>query len=171
EASVRMLILSLISFALIILVRPVNGIVLCFVPFLVSLISENGLRSLWILFRKNLLLTSLSFLSVILIQFILWKWQSGDWFLWSYEGEGFNWFSPAFVQTWFGFKKGLFIYAPAILLMFPALYQLRKSNKISALYFLLGFIVISYVISSWWDWGYGDGFGQRAFIGFYGIIV
>src|SRR5690606_11630816 len=38
EASVRMLILSLISFALIILVRPVNGIVLCFVPFLVSLI-------------------------------------------------------------------------------------------------------------------------------------
>jgi hypothetical protein len=40
------------------------------------------------------------------------------------------------------------------------------------LFSMVGFLTVScYVIASWWNWYYGDGFGLRAFIDYYGIFA
>jgi hypothetical protein len=112
----------------------------------------------------------LAFGSVIIIQPLLWYLQTGKLFIWSYRDEGFNFGSPAFRSVLLSFRKGLFIYTPMILLAMAGLIPLLK--KPVRLASMILFLVIStWIIASWWNWYYGDGFGLRAFIDYYGIFA
>ena len=145
---------------LVCLIRPVNVVVVLLIPFLLQ--DSELLRSVPGRIRKNLhaaLWFTGGFIALVSIQALLWWWHTGHFFIWSYHSEGFS------------FRKGLFIYTPLIAVaLFGLIPLFRKSIPafFSAVIFLC---TTTFVISSWWNWYYGDGFGLRAFIDFYGFFA
>lgn len=156
---------------LIVITRPVNGIIILIIPFLAG--SYKNLISFFLDMVKrwkHTLVLLFIFAVVVSIQPLLWYLQSGSFFVWSYQDEGFNFFHPQILKVLFSFRKGLFIYTPVIFVsLFGLVYVYRKS--LFQFLSLLGFIlVLIYIISSWWNWYYGDSFGLRVFIDFYAVF-
>jgi hypothetical protein len=159
--------LLLISFALgmIVLIRPVNILIILSIPFIAG--SSQALKGAgsWIL--RNLPRFSLGilvFLSVISIQLILYRLQTGSWILYSYKGEGFNFSDPKIIPILFSYKKGLFLYTPMYLLSLSGLVYLWCNERFRFWAWLIFFMLILYVISSWYNWYYGGSFSGRVFI-------
>jgi hypothetical protein len=156
---------------LVLLIRPTNGVVLFLIPFLFRDFAElkQFTRSLWNLKSSMLILMLVAFL-VFSIQLILWYFQTGHFFLWSYRDEGFYFSRPEVMKVLFSFQKGLFVYTPLILLAGFGLISIfmKPVKLISMMIFLL---LSTYIIASWWNWYYGDSFGLRAFIDYYGIYA
>lgn len=154
------------------LIRPVNVLVIFAFPLLAGdsptfLSRVQSLRSsLGLLLTLAMIVAGLGF-----IQLLLYKLQSGSWLVWSYTGEGFYFFDPAFLQFLFGFKRGWVVYSPLFLLLIPALWALgRRSGWI--LGWFAGFFAFTvYVLSSWWSWHYGGSFGARPMIDFYALLL
>jgi hypothetical protein len=154
------------------LIRPTNGIVIFLVPFLIT-VNEDA-RVLAGFFReskKSVILFLGSFFLVVCIQFILWYLQTGRWFIWSYKDEGFYFRNPEWPNVLFSFRKGLFIYTPLIFLSMLGLVRLLFVNRTRFFSMIIFIIAGTYIISSWWNWYYGDSFGARAFIDYYGIYA
>ena len=149
---------------LIFLVRPTNILIALFLPFL--LVKKEAIISFFKFYFKlknyHLLLSLLSFLVVVSILFFLWKWQTGEWLLWSYKGESLDLTKPYFFSTLFSYRIGIFVHAPILLICFFSWWLIFKKQQLSSLIWMLYFIVIVYVISSWWCWDYESEFGHRA---------
>lgn len=150
---------------LIILVRPVNGLVLLSVPFLSG--GPAGLREgIGHLFRPKRTIVLLTLLTslVISLQLVLYKLQTGYFFVYSYGEEGFEFTHPHGVDFLFSYRKGLFVYTPLCLLALAGLTALWRRNRFRA-WSLLGFLmVVVYVLSSWWNWYYGGSFSARVMV-------
>jgi len=119
------------------------------------------------IFIKSILVIILSFL----VQLIFWKLQSGAWILQPYSGENFfYWTNPQFINVLFSFRKGLFIYTPLMVFAFVGIHRLYKT-KSQYFFAVLTFTLLNiYLVSSWWCWWYGGGFGLRAFIESFAIL-
>ena len=104
------------------------------------------------------------FLIMMIPQFIVWKILYGKFILYSYSGEGFNFFSPHLLDTLFSAYHGLISWTPVVL---PALIGMglfcRKQPKIGAV-FLTAFALQWYLNASWGCWWFGVSFGNRAYI-------
>lgn len=165
----RLLLISAIFLGIIYLIRPVNIIIICFVPFFFSNLSEvllflkAQLKRLWI--------PLLLFLMIISLQNILWYVQCRHPFLEIYPHEGFYWLHPELYNVLFSFRKGLFIYTPLTMLCVLGLIPLFRENKFKAILSALFLFLILYIISSWWCWSYFDGFGMRPFVDFYAVFA
>ncbi len=158
--------------ALIVLVRPVNLLVVMVIPFLAG--SATVLYRAFIsLFNKPLYLVAaiFAFCAIIFIQFYMFHWQSGSWWVWSYGEEGFIFSNPQIYKVLFSFRKGLFIYTPVLLMIIPGLIYMFRTNKYEFMAYTANLLLVIFVISSWWNWYYGDGFGQRAFIDYYSVLM
>jgi len=167
------LLASAFFLGIVILIRPVNGIVIFAVPLLF-----NSIDDLFSFFKKLIanipllikcaLITSL----IIFIQPLLWHLENGHWYVWTYLGESFKWNDPAITKVLFSFRKGWLLYTPLMLLLIPSFFAIVIRKDFTK---LIGFIVFwisaIYMISSWWCWYYGGSFGQRAFIEFYPIAA
>lgn len=149
-------------------IRPVNLLVIFLIPFFIGF--NRGYK---IIARKPLLiLWAISvFLITAFFQHLLWKIQCGNFFVWSYSYEGFYFLQPELLRVLFGFRKGLFIYTPLILISLIGILALWNTDKIRAFWAGLFFLIISYIFSSWWCWSYSDGFGMRPFIDFYIFFI
>lgn len=164
----RSLIVASIFLGLTTIIRPTTILILLAIPFL-----AGDHKTLTEKFRNtigNPILVAasvISFIAIIFIQLGLYKYQTGHWLVWSYENEGFNFLSPQFYEILFGFRKGLFIYSPFIFLTIVGGVILFPKNRYLSLAILLPFSIISYVISSWWNWWYGGAFGMRAMVDYY----
>lgn len=145
------------------ILRPTNLIILLIIPFLAGswgntvsflkiLSSEKG---------KRFFVGTIGFLIVISLVFLSWKWQTGDWIVWSYSGEGFNFLHPQLWANWFSFRVGLFVHSPLLLISIVGLVLLFKTNRFQAISWILYFAINSWVISSWWCWDYESPFGNR----------
>ncbi|MBN2745901.1 MAG: hypothetical protein JXR34_04170 [Bacteroidales bacterium] len=165
----KFFLLACVSLGLIFLIRPVNLLIIAFLPFLAE--GLNSLKeSLIRTFHKPLVLSTglLLFFSVAFIQFFLYFIQTGDFFVYSYTGYGFDFLNPHFFDILFSFKKGLFVYTPILLFIFPALFYFFAKRKVNiALFWLLGFGFLTYVFSSWESWFYGCSYGLRVYIDYY----
>jgi hypothetical protein len=155
-----------------VLIRPTNGIIILLVPFLFNT-SEEARITVSILRRRMifLLLFIFAFLIVVSVQLILWHIQTGHWFIWPYKDEGFLFWHPQIINELFSYRKGLFIYTPLIFLSLLGCLRLLTASLTRFLSILLFVIISTYIISSWWNWYYGDSFGARAFIDYYGIYA
>ncbi|MCX6305881.1 MAG: hypothetical protein NT040_13030 [Bacteroidetes bacterium] len=155
---------------IVILIRPTNVLVLLLLPFLAGDMATFTafFKSLWQ--RKSVsMLFFLVLFVLVSIQPFLWFLQTGKMFIWSYDNEGFLFSRPEISNVLFSFRKGLFIYTPLILLSWSGLAFLAFTSR-TRFFSMLFFIAIStYTISIWWNWYYGDSFGLRAFIDYYGI--
>ena len=163
-----------IFLGIIILIRPINGIVLLSIPFL-----SQSMSNLKIGFRKYLnqpkiiLISTGIILLIISFQFMVYWIQTGSFFVYSYGGEGFNFKSPQIINFLFSYKKGFFLYTPICLVSLFGFIYLWKDRFKSITLFLFLFVVI-YLLSSWWMWYYGGSFSSRVmvdYLPFFGILL
>ncbi len=155
--------------AFVILVRPINGIVIFATPFLVGSFSEFKKVLSSTLGAKKGIVSILILFIILFVQPVLWYLQSGNFFVWSYGDEGFNFGRPQWSEFLFGFRKGALIYTPILFLSIAGLRILIRKKKYQGIGFFLFFVLLIYVLSSWWNWYYGPSFSQRPLVEFYGL--
>lgn len=160
---------------LVTLIRATNILILFTLPFLAENFLNFKMRLIG-LFRsfKMLLLLILPFLIVVSIQMGYWYSATGKLLIWSYQGEGFYFKSPETINFLFSFQKGWLIYTPIMILAICGLIVLFRRNIWQAVWGSIFLFSIVYLSSSWWNWYYGDGFGQRVMIDFYpfmGVLI
>lgn len=172
EDRIRYLPLIAFLFGWICLIRPVNGLVLFSWPFLAQ--SKDSL-SAWIkstLRSYRMLILSVSiFISMVGIQMVVYKIQTGSWWFDAYDGEKFNFLDPHPIDFLFSYKKGFFLYTPIALLAMLGMWKWLKGSWYQALTFSGFLLLLLYVLSSWWSWWYGGSFSARVCIEFYSFLA
>ena len=164
EKSTKRNILIGFLLGMIFLVRPTNLVVLIVLP----MFWYSG-RTFWDWIRKRIM--SLSFVLSILLPFVLvtgilplcWHWQTGNWLVWSYRGEGFNWMEPSFIRALFSFRSGLFLHTPVMVFSVLGIYFWFRENRFQTIIFIIFCLFSSWIIFSWWCWDYEATFGNRPF--------
>jgi hypothetical protein len=175
KPSLRLIIAAGVLAGLITLVRPVNIIVL--VPFFLWGIKCFGdLRERLIFFRDRyiwVLLMAGFFVLVWVPQFIYWRWVSGSFFYFSYGELGGRFFfgNPQIFNILFSVKKGWLVYTPLMIFSIAGIIVLivRRSGMALAIALFTGLNI--YILSSWWNWWYGGGFGLRSFVDCYALLA
>ncbi len=155
--------------SLLIITRPTNGMMILFLPFL-TLISGKYLKDLFSkeYFQiKRLMPFLIVGLCIFSLPFLLWKWQSNLWLVYSYNDEGFNFKQPHFFDFLYSYQKGWLLWSPLLFLsIIVSGFYFSKKSLFQLISFMLPLVFIVYVLSSWWCWTYGAGFGQRPMIEF-----
>ena len=151
-------------FGLVVLIRPVNAMVILSVPFLAQR-KENLIKGLknYISHPGTMAASIFIVLMFISIQLVIYKLQTGSFFVYSYGEEGFNFKAPQIINFLFSYKKGLFIYTPVTFVsLFGFIYLWKDKYRF---FTLLSFLfIIVYVLSSWWMWYYGGSFSSRVMV-------
>jgi len=159
---------SFLVLGIAIVTRPTHVLILVFLPFLFSSFSEL------IAFAKKYKPKGMEIFALLLpvsVQMILWKMQSENWLMWSYEGEGFYFTQPHIIEFLFGFRKGFFIYAPLFVLFIPALLLGWKEHRYKMWIAAFFILITAYIFSSWYNWFYADLFAMRPMIDFSGAFI
>ncbi len=121
---------------------------------------------------SQLLIFATGALLVVSLQFIYWKYTTGQWLFFAYKGEGFIWDSPPMIVSGLiSGRKGWLVYTPILLLsIIGIVMSWFKANRysFSIPLFLVGSL---YVTFSWWCWWYGGSFGMRPLVDFYGLLA
>lgn len=159
---------------LIALVRPTNAVVgILFILWQVGTFKQLADKVIF-LFRNYLHLIVLLVVAfmVWVPQIMYWKHITGSYFFYSYGDEqGFFFNNPQIVNNLFSYRKGWFVYTPLMLVAFAGIATLWKSNRGMAVPLIVFSLVNIYIISSWWSWWYGGGFGQRAYVESYALYA
>lgn len=149
---------------LIALIRPTNVTIVLLFPFLWGSGSDffQFIKTLISKQFKLLTLTVLGFSGMISILFLLWKWQTGHWMVWSYNGEGFDFLHPHIWEVLFSFRAGIFTHVPLILISSLAAILLIFKFKQTEYYGLLAYFIINvWIFGAWWCWDYESPFSMR----------
>ncbi|HXB40363.1 MAG TPA: hypothetical protein VNZ49_07455 [Bacteroidia bacterium] len=162
--SLKIILLGGLTLGLIVLIRPINGVIVFAYPFLAA---EKNFFALLKSNLKYFLAAGAVAGSIIFIQLIFWKLETGNFLVYGYKNEGFYFDRmPPVFNYLFSFKRGAFIYSPVLLFAFIGLWKMRR-EKAQVLWLLFFLLLVVYVHASWWSWYYGDGFGERPLIDFY----
>jgi len=164
--------LSCVFLGLIFLLRQANILIIVFIPFIAAS-KDNLLKGIATVFSniRILLLGVLLFVGIASIQLTLWYLQTGQFFVYSYQGEGFNFLDPHFYSILFSYKKGLFVYTPILFIALLGLVWFMLKKYYYLLFTWLAFFaLLTYVLSSWWSWFYGCSYGLRAYVDYYTIF-
>jgi MFS family permease len=156
-----------LTIGLIVLVRPSN--ILAGLVFVFWNISDiQSFKDKWNLFRKQYfqLIAILLFAIIIWIpQLIYWKYLTGTFFFYGYGEESRFFFgNPQIFNNLFSYRKGWLIYTPIMILAFTGLFIMWKQKRGMLVPLVIFTILNIYVVSSWWSWWYGGGFGMRAYV-------
>jgi len=159
---------------LIVLIRPTNIFVLIF-PLLWGVATFTQLKErfvFWISSWKYLLFAILGFAILWIPQVIYWKYITGYYFFNGYgTGAKFFFNNPQIINSFFSYRKGWLLYTPVMSFAVLGFLFLRKFYKESFLAISIYFALSVYIISSWWLWWYGGGYGLRAYIDIYGALA
>ncbi len=100
------------------------------------------------------------------IQLFYWHYVSGDWLVYSYQDQGFDWLHPHFKNYMFSYRCGWLIYTPMMIFAFIGLVPFikRKENVIPVILFIL---LNTYIVVSWSIWWYGG----RAMVQSYPVLA
>lgn len=150
---------------LIVLIRPTNILFLsCFIFLDIKYFPELVLRLKQVLEFKKLILIGLGVAFVFFPQFIYWDYSYNTLIHYSYENESFHWFSPKLLHLWFSPNNGLFLYTPFYFILLISLIYTIKNKILNGYFILFLFLILSYVLSSWWSWSFGCSFGSRSYV-------
>jgi hypothetical protein len=150
---------------LIVLIRPVNGLIILWLPFAAGnwkLFSDRMIS----IFRSPRFLSAavLLFLYVISFQLVIYYKETGHIFIDAYGPEKFDFTHPEIFNFLFSYKKGLFVYLPITFISLFGFIPLWKQNRFRAIYLFLFLFALIYILSSWWMWYYGGSFGTRVLV-------
>jgi hypothetical protein len=163
---------SAVLLGIIVIIRPVNLIVIAAIPFLSGdwKTLRKGVMDIlknW----KTAITVLLLFLLPILIQFTIYKIQTGSFWVYSYGEEKFYLGQPHLIKMLFSYRKGLFVYTPVLLFSLAGLIYLNEQNRWLSATWLLFFFLVTYLLSCWHQWYYGGSFGSRVFIEYYALFA
>lgn len=169
QSEVRHLYWAAFFLGMVVLIRPLNGIIVCAIPFLLE--SKKGLISFFnsLFFKKKLVIALLISVGIMSIQSVFWYAQCGKIWVWSYANEGFEFANPHWKEFLFSFRKGGLVYTPLLLFSVAGAVLILRRNKFQALWGIAFSVGLIYLLSSWWNWYYGPSFGQRPLVDFYGF--
>jgi hypothetical protein len=163
---------SLVLFGLITAVRPVNALIALALPFLAG----NGMVFMKALNGKPSTSQWLNGLVILLatlfIQPLLFKIQSGHWWVYTYGAEELTPSRPHVAEFLFSYRKGFFIYTPFAVLALAG-FLFRREDRTRKVALSLFLIVVIWILSSWSIWWYGGSFSQRAmteYLPFFGFL-
>ena len=173
EHNNKFLVYASLVLGLIVLIRPINVLIVLFLPFLFSSLNEfySWLKHVFINKTKIILVSVFLFCSVISIQLFIWFIQTGEFVVWSYQNEGFDFLNPNIFLSLFSYQKGLFVYTPLVLLsvlLFVFTHR-KKIYSIGALFFW--FLILMYITSCWHMWWYGMSFGLRPLVDYFSVFL
>ena len=159
-------------FAFTILIRPVNGLIILVLPFLAGNI-ETITAAARAYFRKPIIpgISLLVLFIIISPQLIIYKIASGNFFLYAYKNEGFNFSEFNFFPMLFSFRKGLFLYTPLLLIALFGLVSVWKRSRFEFYSMLFFLVILNYILSSWWMWWYGGSFSSRVYVEFIPVFM
>jgi hypothetical protein len=161
--------------ALITLVRPSNVLIgLIFVFWETG--SFSGIAEKLRIFRKHYRSVILIVISAIIVwipQFVYWKVYTGSWFFLGYGDNGASFFfdNPQIINNLFSYRKGWLVYTPLMVFAFVGITVLWKQKRGIAVPIVIYTLFNVYLVSSWWSWWYGGGFGMRAYVETYAIYA
>ena len=149
---------------LICLIRYTNFIMLLTYIFY-NVFNINDLKKrLTIIFSKKLFYQIVTFLFIVLIQVILYKISTGRFMFNGYAGEEFPFLlNPQIFYVLFSDTKGLFIFCPLLFIGFLSMLLLSDKNNPFKFSQLLIFLIVTYIISSWWCWWLAHGYTIRIY--------
>jgi hypothetical protein len=118
------------------------------------------------------------------IQLLYWKYASGEWLVYSYQQQGFDFLRPHLEEVLFSYRKGWLVYTPLVCFMLAGWWQFRQAARRppvlaagrrqlrelwlpAAAYAMLSL----WLVSAWEIWWYGGAFGQRAMIPGYVLLA
>ncbi len=155
---------------LIVIIRPVNGLVLLALPVVLGGAWRDTVKRA-IQHPMILVIAVIACGAVVFIQPLLWHAQTGNWYAYGYTGEGFHWDRPEVLKVLFGFRRGLFLWTPVLLFALFGTAWLLLKDRARGIGMLLYWATNLYVISAWWIWYYGSGFGSRVFVDHYAVLA
>lgn len=139
-----------------------------------NFLDKNAIFKRLNFFQNNFKKIALAVLTCSIVGFIqlaYWKYASGDWFVYSYEDQGFSWLRPHLINGFISYKSGWLTYSPLMvfsLIGFVFLYKQNKNVFWTALLFSSIFIYITFAWDIWW---YGGSIGQRAMVQAYPVLA
>lgn len=162
-------------YGLIVLIRPSNIVVLVII-LLWGVTNWSSLRDRMLFFLKKspqVLLMLFCFLVPWIPQFIYWKTMTGTIMYNSYDqvGSAFYFDHPHIFNFLLSFRKGWFLYTPVMLIACLGFIPLYRRLKGAIFSLLLYLVCMVYLLSSWWSWWYGGGFGIRAMVDTYAVMA
>ncbi len=150
---------------LIVLTRNLNVLFLAIIP-LYGLCSRADVTARLRFFWSNMLpLATMASLAALLLlpQLAYWRFATGSWLVYSYQGEGFNFAQPRLLEVLFSVQKGLFFWSPLLLLAVAGFWGLRRFAPAYLTPVLVVLPLHAYLVASWHDWQFGWSYGHRAF--------
>ena len=162
-----------IVFAVAILIRPTNILLLTCLIFL-DVTSFRDIRNRIILFLhpKYLVTFIIVCFLIFLPQFFYWKYLTGNFVYYSYPGETFsNWSNPQILSFWFAPLNGLFLYSPLVLMFIAGIIAMIVKRVPNGIFVGIIFLFISYLFASWYCWFFGGSFGCRPVVEYYALLA
>jgi hypothetical protein len=145
---------------LLVLVRHTNAVIpLC-------LVGALGIRN-----PRVLVTAALVAALVVLPQLWIYHAATGHWLVSSYGDLGFTFASPHIGGVLVSPRKGLFFWAPVLLLAVAGFALLPSSLRRWRVPALAAIAINTYVIASWWDWQFGASYGHRGFVDVYPLFA
>lgn len=153
---------------LMVLVRPTNLLFFLFIPFLAG--NWPKLRALFTdLFqlRNGKLPVAVGlFCSVVAVLPVVTYLQTGYFFYWSYQGEGFIFNGAHFLDTWISYRTGILVHTPLVVIGVIGLILMWRKERFAVSAVVLALLFVTFILSSWWCWDYQLFFGHRGFTEF-----
>lgn len=162
-------------YGMITLVRPTNAMVLLLlILWGVKDFGSLRVRTRFLLQKTPLILLMILFFLIPWIpQLLYWKSVTGQFLYNSYDqvGSAFYFEAPQTHKMLFSYRKGWFIYTPIMLVAFTGFIFLWRRHKGLFWPTLVYMSVMIYLLSSWWAWWFGGGFGSRSMVDTYAIMA
>lgn len=98
------------------------------------------------------------------IQFIYWKYVTGHYFFYSYQGQTFSWLHPHIKDGLVSFRAGWLVYSPMMFFAVFGLYSLWRNKRDLFPTIFVFVLLFMYICFAWDIWWYGGSLGQRAMI-------
>lgn len=173
SGKLRYFIVSGLVLGLIVLVRPINGIVLFIVPLWSASWEQFIERMKFILYnsKTKMIIAGAFFKLTIFIQSLVWFFQNGQFMQWSYKDNGLYFFNPNTFKMLFGFNAGFFVYTPLCLLLLLGLIPLFKTKRYQFVVLAIFFAFTFYLLSCHWAYTYFDGLSIRALVDFLPVFA
>jgi hypothetical protein len=184
------------------LTRP-SEIISALIPIFWGITSWATARARLVFFQKHFPKIPLAVAvagAVLFLQAAYWKWAAGEWFVYSYEEQGFSWLRPHFADVLFSARAGWIVYSPMMifavlgfLLRNPApdlpmnqdrlspngrgaaalIAPLRRETPLPVgpgVGLIIYCLTALYVVAAWDIWWYGGSLGQRAMVQSYPML-
>ncbi len=145
-------------------IRPVDLLVVLALPLCAFNIAGDRTAPLRSLHARHVSLAVLVFAAILSLQGFAWYLQSGSFLAKPYPYEGFHWSQPAMLRSLFSPRNGLLFYWPVLALVVPGIVALWKRSQRMGATLVLFLLPFAYVTAGWWNWAYGDNFGQRTYL-------